>query len=73
MPAAHCPAASDVRLGSFSRLARRPFRFVLERRYGLDTSQFGYDPAAAEAGAPPPPPLIPREDAGAAQRRCAVM
>jgi len=43
------------------------------RRYGLDTSQFGYDPAAAEAGAPPPPPLIPREDGRAAQARCAVM
>ena len=46
---------------------------LLMCRYGLDTSQFGYDPAAAEAGAPPPPPLIPRKDGSAAQRRCAVM
>ena len=49
------------------------YKDLLVCRYGLDTSQFGYDPAAAEAGAPPPPPLIPREDGGAAQRRCAIM
>ncbi|KAK9822476.1 hypothetical protein WJX81_008318 [Elliptochloris bilobata] len=42
-------------------------------KYGLDTSQFGYNRAAAEAGTPPPPPLIPREDVGAARRRCAIM